>query len=56
LCGYPHWCTRRCRWYLAARQANLEGGEQGLMTIYAHTNGWLSPVAGVFDRAALLAL
>jgi hypothetical protein len=34
----------------------LKEVSRALMTIFAHVNDWLSPVAGAFDRAALLAL
>jgi hypothetical protein len=33
----------------------LKEVSRALMTIFAHVNGWLSPVAGTFGRAALLA-
>jgi hypothetical protein len=34
----------------------LKEVSRALMTIYAHSNGWLSPVAGATRRTALLAL
>jgi hypothetical protein len=34
----------------------LKEVSRALMTICVHMNDWLSPVAGTFDRAALLAL
>jgi hypothetical protein len=33
----------------------LKEVSRALKTIFAHTYDWLSPVAGAFDRAALLA-
>jgi hypothetical protein len=34
----------------------LKEVSRALMTIRVHKNGWLSPAAGTFNRAALLAL
>jgi hypothetical protein len=56
MCGYPHWRSRRDRWYLAQDKRTLKEVSRALMTIRVHMNGWHLPAAGTFTRAALLAL